>query len=71
MSHSIHKTVKNVFKGKSVSEINRMVNEDDSDIEELRKNMHIHQTNKRKEKQPKLQSMINLLQSNNTHNKAF
>ena len=37
MSRSIHKTVKGVFGGKSASEINSMIDEDDSDVEDLRK----------------------------------
>ena len=44
MSRSIHKTVKGVFKGKPATEINKMVNEGDPDVEELRKK-HSYKTN--------------------------
>ncbi len=37
MSRSIHKTIKGVFGGKSAEEMQDMLNEDDSDVEELGK----------------------------------
>lgn len=37
MSRSIHKTIKGVFGGKSKSSINKMIEENDPDLEELGK----------------------------------
>ena len=37
MSRSIHKTVKGVFGGKSKSEINEMIEDDDEDVLDLTK----------------------------------
>ncbi len=37
MSRSIHKTAKGVFYNKSVAEIDKMIEENDPDVEELRK----------------------------------
>ncbi len=52
MSRSIHKTVKGVFGGKSKSEINKMFEEEDPNIQDLFKKSEykMSETEKRKEK---------------------
>lgn len=37
IDRSIHKTIKSVFEGKSATEIDRMIEEGDPDVEELRR----------------------------------
>ena len=41
MSRSIHKTIKGVFGGKSAPEIDKMISENDSDVEDLKKKKSI------------------------------
>lgn len=50
MSRSIHKTVKGVFGGKSVKEMNTMIEENDPDVEDLGKKYAYKKEEKSKRK---------------------
>ncbi len=59
MSRSIHKTVKGVFGNKSQSQINKMINEDDPDVEELAQKSLYKKDQKNKRKIEKYHKEIN------------
>ena len=59
MSRSIHKTVKGVFGNKSRSQINKMINEDDPDVEELAQKSFYKKDQKNKRKIEKFHQEIN------------
>ncbi|MFH2044045.1 MAG: hypothetical protein ABIK92_02745 [Pseudomonadota bacterium] len=59
MSRSIHKTVKGVFGNKSQSQINKMINEDDPDVEELAQKSFYKSEQKNKRKNKKVHQEIN------------
>lgn len=49
MSRSIHKTIKGVFGGKSAREMEKMIQENDSDVEDLGKK-YAYKNSKRNER---------------------